>query len=119
VSDQTPDRAPDQVDDRTRDRAHDRAPDLARDLAGRVEACPDVAGLSAGPFGTVATYLPGGRVSGIAVRDDEVEIAVIARYGRPFPAIADQVRQAVIPLVGERPVRVAIDDVVMDEKGRP
>src|SRR5690606_24097024 len=66
--------------------------DLARALAERVRACPDVADLAAGPFGTIATYLPGGKVSGVAVRPGEVEIAIVARYGRPLPRIAEEVR---------------------------
>ncbi|WP_285773971.1 hypothetical protein [Microtetraspora sp. NBRC 13810] len=84
---------------------------LARELAERVRSCPDVAGLSTGPFGTVASYLPGHRIHGVAVRDDEIEIAVVAHYGRPLPEIADQVREAVAPLAGGRPIHVAIDDL--------
>lgn len=85
---------------------------LADEIAERVRHCPDVARLSSGPFGTVATYLPGARLLGIALRDDEVEIAVVARSGRPLPEIADEVRDAVGPLVGDRPVHVIIDDLI-------
>ncbi|GHH70527.1 hypothetical protein GCM10017673_22550 [Streptosporangium violaceochromogenes] len=82
--------------------------ELAHEIADAVRHCPDVAGLSGGPFGTVATYLPGERVSGVAVREDEVEVSIIARYGRPLPEIADEVRAALAPLVGDRPVNVYI-----------
>ncbi|MCG5214450.1 hypothetical protein [Streptosporangium sp. KLBMP 9127] len=96
------------------DRSQDRSQDLVQAVVKAVEGCPDVARLSPGPFGAVATYLPGIRISGVAVRDDEVEIAIVARHGRPLPAIADQVRQAVGPLLEGRPVNVTIDDVVTD-----
>jgi hypothetical protein len=82
--------------------------DLADEVAGAVRRCSDVADLSSGPFGTVATYLPGKRVSGVALRDDEVEISIIVRQGRPLPEIADEVRAAVAPFVGDRPVNVHI-----------
>jgi hypothetical protein len=59
----------------------------------------------------VATYLPGRKVSGVAVRAGEVEICVVVRYGRPLPQIAARVRQAVAPLVPGRAVDVVIGDI--------
>jgi hypothetical protein len=82
--------------------------DLADEVAGVVRRCPDVADLSNGPFATVATYLPGRKVSGVALRDDEVEVSIVVRQGRPLPEIADEVRAAIAPLVGGRPVNVHI-----------
>jgi hypothetical protein len=70
-----------------------------------------VAGLTQIPGIPVATYLPGRTVSGVAVRPGEVEICVIARYGMPLPQIAEQVRQAVAPLVADRVVNVVIADI--------
>jgi hypothetical protein len=84
----------------------------ADEMAERVRNCPDVARLSGGPFGSVATYLPGARLPGVALRDHEVEIAVVARQGRPLPEIAEEVREAVGGLVGDRPVHVIIDDLI-------
>jgi hypothetical protein len=84
------------------------ATDLADEVAGAVRRCPDVAELSSGPFETVATYLPGRTVSGVALRDDEVEVSIVVRQGRPLPEIADEVRAAIAPLVGGRPVNVHI-----------
>ncbi len=89
--------------------------DLARRVAERVAACPGVAALSGGPFGTVATYLPGGEIRGVALRDGEVEIHVVARYGRPLPEIGAAVRQAVADLVGDRRLRITIDDITADD----
>ncbi|WP_406312436.1 hypothetical protein OHA77_28065 [Streptosporangium sp. NBC_01639] len=85
--------------------------DLAQEIADTVRRCPDVADLSSGPFGTVATYLPGERVSGVAVRDADVEVSIVAQLGRPLPEIAEEVRTAVAPLVGDRPVNVYIGGI--------
>ncbi|WP_327089866.1 hypothetical protein OIE66_04390 [Nonomuraea sp. NBC_01738] len=83
----------------------------ARAIAEKVRGCPGVAGLSGGLFGTVATYLPGERLVGVAVHEEDVEIAIIARLGRPLPALADEIRQAVSGLTGDRLVNVRIDDL--------
>ncbi|MBP2707849.1 Asp23/Gls24 family envelope stress response protein [Microbispora sp. RL4-1S] len=80
-------------------------------MAERVLSCPDVARLSGGPFGTVATYLPGFLIPGIAQREDHIEVHVVARYGRPLPEVAEAVRAAIGHLAGERRVDVTIADV--------
>ncbi|NED70757.1 hypothetical protein G3I15_58540, partial [Streptomyces sp. SID10244] len=41
----------------------------AREVADAVTAVPGVTGLYGGVFGEIATYLPGGRVSGVVVDD--------------------------------------------------
>ncbi|WP_181871530.1 Asp23/Gls24 family envelope stress response protein [Sphaerisporangium album] len=81
---------------------------LADRIAEAVTSCPDVESLAGGG---VASYLPGHRVSGVAVRDTEVEVAVVVRYGKPMPEIADEVRAAVEPLVPGLPIDVRIDDI--------
>ncbi|WP_189164231.1 hypothetical protein, partial [Sphaerisporangium melleum] len=58
---------------------------LADGIAQAVRGCPDVAAMAGG---RVATYLAGRAVAGVAVRDAEVEIAVVARYGRPLVEVA-------------------------------
>ncbi|MFG6196509.1 hypothetical protein [Nonomuraea sp. JJY05] len=94
------------------------APD-ARRIAEVVVSCPGVAALTRGPFGTVATYLPGESVPGVCLRDEEVEIHVAVRYGRPIPEIVAEVREAVGPLSGDRRVDVTVDDVTdTEEAGR-
>ncbi|SDK14401.1 Asp23/Gls24 family envelope stress response protein [Nonomuraea jiangxiensis] len=91
----------------------DTGPDLgAGVIAERVRGCPGVAKLSGGPFGTVATYLPGDRLTGVSVDERAVEIAIVATLDRPLPEIADEVRRAVADLVGERRVNVRIDDIM-------
>ncbi|MEV6153178.1 hypothetical protein AB0L53_22810 [Nonomuraea sp. NPDC052129] len=84
-------------------------------VAERVRACAGVAGLSGGLFGTVATYLPGERLTGVSVDEREVTIAIVARLGRPLPETAEEVRRAVADLAGDRPVNIRIDDVAPEE----
>jgi hypothetical protein len=81
---------------------------LADEIARAVEGCSGVAALARG---TVATYLPGRVVTGVAVRDTEVEVAVVARYGRRMAELAADVRAAVTPLAPGRPIHVRIDDL--------
>jgi hypothetical protein len=96
--------------------AADRAPTarvedaLAEPVAAAVLACPAVARLSAGPFGTVGTYLPGRRVSGVQITDAEVTVHVVARPA-PLRSLEAQVRDAVGALVPGVPVHLAVDDV--------
>jgi len=91
--------------------------ELADLIAGAVSSCPAVAGLTQIPGIPVATYLPGRTVSGVAVRAGEVEVCVVARYGLPLPQIAEQVRQAVAPLVPDRVVDVVVGDITWPEVG--
>ncbi|WP_329522116.1 hypothetical protein [Spirillospora sp. NBC_01491] len=87
------------------------AAELAERIAGTVEDLPDVAGLTAGPHVRVVTYRVGMPVTGVAVRDDEVEVGVVVRVGTPVTGVADAVRTAVTPLAGGRPVHVLIGDI--------
>jgi uncharacterized alkaline shock family protein YloU len=107
------------------------APTEVAELVDRIVAavisCPGVAALTQLPGIPVATYLPGRTVSGVALRAGEVEVCVVARYGPPLPQIAEQVRQAVAPLVPDRVVNVVIGDITLPgaepesgrEVGRP
>ena len=93
------------------------AAELADQIVAAVTSCPGVAGLTQIPGIPVATYLPGRTVSGVAVRAGEVEVCVVARYGPPLPQIAEQVRQAVAPLVPDRVVDVVIADIALPNAG--
>ncbi|WP_018655825.1 hypothetical protein [Actinomadura flavalba] len=84
---------------------------LAERIGAAVTGLPDVAGLTAGPAGRVVTFRVGEPFAGVAVRDDVVEIAVVARAGRPLPDVAAAVRRAAAPLAGDRTVDVLIDDI--------
>jgi hypothetical protein len=93
---------------------------LAERAAEATLACPHVLALSGGMMGEVATYLPGRRVTGVRVRDTEVDVHVVARYGPTMDEIGAQVRAALTPLVGDRTVMVTIDDLGIDlRRGSP
>lgn len=83
---------------------------LAEPVAAAVLACPTVAGLSGGPFGTVGTYLPGRRVTGVQITDAEVTVRVVARLA-PLTRVEAEVRAAVGVLVPGLPVHLAVDDI--------
>jgi hypothetical protein len=76
-----------------------------------VARCSSVAALSGGAGGEVATYLRGRRVTGVRLRDDEVEVHVVARWTSPLSAVGDEVRAMLRPLVGDVPVSLHIDDI--------
>ena len=80
-------------------------------VAERVGSCPSVARLAGGAFGEVATYLPGRRVRGVRVADGQVEVHVVARWDRPVPEVAAEVRRAASPLAAGLPITVCVDDV--------
>ena len=84
---------------------------LAERVMQAAASCPAVAGLSGGPYGTVATYLPGRTVLGVAERAGEVEVCVTVWYGLPLAAAARQVRDAVAAAVPGHTVNVIIGDV--------
>jgi hypothetical protein len=91
------------------------AADRAADVAAAVLAHPAVARLDGGPFGTVASHLPGRRrLLGVrlGVGDEPVELAVVARLGTPLPQLADELGAVVRGLLGPVPVEVTFSDVV-------
>jgi hypothetical protein len=93
----------------------DRAPDAAPDVAAAVLAHPAVDRLDGGPFGTVASYLPGRRrVLGvrIGVGDEPVQVAVVVRLGPPLPRLAQELSAVVRGVLGPVPVEVTFSDVV-------
>ena len=82
-------------------------------IRAAVLACPGVVELSAGPFGEVASYLPGRTVPGVRVDDDHVEVHIVASYGEPLRAVADQIGASVQGLLGGRTLTVAVDDILL------
>jgi hypothetical protein len=83
-------------------------------VAAAASSCPSVVRLAGGVLGEVATYLPGRRVTGVRLRDGALEVHVVARWVPSLPAVGDEVRAAVRPLVGSLPITVFIDDVADD-----
>jgi uncharacterized alkaline shock family protein YloU len=84
-------------------------------VASAALACPEVAGVSGGLVGEVATYLPGRSVAGVRVTEDEVEIHIVARWREDLPKVADAVRAAVKPYTGSLPTAVYVEDIEMPE----
>ncbi|MUL78444.1 Asp23/Gls24 family envelope stress response protein [Mycolicibacterium sp. CBMA 226] len=85
--------------------------DTAERIAAAVTAVEGVAGLHAGMFGEVATYLPGRRVSGVRIGPDRVDVHVSLVLGVPVRPTAAAIQRAVAELV-ELPVDVTIEDLV-------
>jgi uncharacterized alkaline shock family protein YloU len=81
-----------------------------------VERCPSVVRLASGTAVEVATYLPGRRVPGVRLDDGGIEVHVVARYGQPLPDVADEVRRALAPSVGQHRIVVFIDDLDLDSE---
>jgi len=80
-------------------------------LAALVTSCPAVAGLSGGPFGGAATYLPGRKVAGVQISADTVEVHVVAAYGATVAVLAGQVRQVLTGQVMGRGVDIVVEDL--------
>ena len=81
--------------------------------------CPDVAAVSAGQFGEIGSYLPGRTVPGVKIDDERVEVHIVARYGPPLTAVAEQVGAAVAPLLAGRTLHVGVDDILLPGETLP
>ncbi|MGH3980599.1 MAG: hypothetical protein ACRDRZ_16645 [Pseudonocardiaceae bacterium] len=93
-----------------------RAPDpavLAEVIAERILEHPAVAALHGGPFGTVASYLPGRRVVGVLVdgTDGSVQLSVVLRPVAPLPQVIADLRRRVAAVAGPVPVDVTVADL--------
>lgn len=84
-------------------------------IAAAVLASPAVAGLHGGRFTTVASYLPGRRVVGVAVTPSEITVGVVGRYPNTVAQIAAQVRAAVATVVPGVAVTVTIEDIDIED----
>jgi hypothetical protein len=86
---------------------------LPERIAEAVLAHPAVAALSGGPYGTIATYLPGRRLPGIVLGEGEepARVAVVLHYGAPVEATAAELRRIVAAASGARRVDVTVTDL--------
>ncbi|GAY12138.1 hypothetical protein [Pseudonocardia sp. N23] len=93
--------------------------EVADAVAAAVLAHPDVERLDGGPFGAVASYLPGRRLLGVRVGGpaEPAQVAVVVRFGTPLPALAESVAQRVRAVLGPVPVDVTFADVVLPVAG--
>jgi hypothetical protein len=80
-------------------------------VAAIVRGCAGVSALDGGPFGEVASYLPGRTVPGVAVDDSRIRVQVRSRWGVPAADVAAVIAAALAPLAGPRPVDVTIADI--------
>lgn len=85
--------------------------ELADRVAERVRAVPGVFGLHAGAFGEAATYLPGRRVTGVRMRDEQVDVHVITVWGFDVHEVAATIRSALTELLPSRSITVTVEDV--------
>jgi hypothetical protein len=90
---------------------------LPERIAEELLAHPGVAALSGGPYGTVASYLPGRRLPGIVLGegDEPDRIAVVLHYGAPVEKTAAELRRIVARAHGSRRVDVIVTDVELPE----
>ncbi|CAN5669510.1 hypothetical protein BH20ACT1_BH20ACT1_12520 [soil metagenome] len=88
-------------------------------VAQVVAQCPSVARLTRGSGVEAVAYLPGRRVEGIRIVDDHLEVHVVARYGPTMSEVADEIRLALRPTLGEGPVAIVIDDLDLDPDLEP
>jgi hypothetical protein len=88
-------------------------------VAAAVWGCSGVAALDGGPFGEVASYLPGRKVTGVVVGDGRVTVQVRSRWGIPAPDLAALITTVVAPLAGHRRVDVVIADIDDPPAWRP
>ena len=85
-------------------------------VAAAALGSPLIAGLTGGPFGEVATYLPGRRILGVRELDGTIEVHVVAKWGTPLPEVAEVVRAAVAPHAAGTPVAIFVDDIEVPEE---
>ncbi len=81
-------------------------------VARAVLAVPGVHSLHAGLAGSAATFLPGRRVAGIALRESGTEVHVVVELGADVRATAAAVHAAVAALAAApQPVHVHVEDL--------
>lgn len=88
----------------------------AQDVVDAVLAVPGVTGLHGGVFGEVATYLPGGRVSGVALDEHGGQVHVVIDISHDLRAVADAVRETASRVAGV-PMSVTVEDITTGESG--
>lgn len=90
---------------------------LAEAVAVVVRAHPAVVDLDGGPFGVVASYLPGRRVVGVRIAEplDPVEVSVVVRLGIPLPRLATELRRVISAVTGPRAIDLIVNDVIVDD----
>jgi len=88
---------------------------LAERVAATVLTHPGVAGLHGGVFGSVATYLPGRRLTGVRIGegDEPVELGVVLHIHRPIPEVVRALRREVSVMCGGAAVNITVADIAV------
>lgn len=81
------------------------------ELAAAAAGCPGVAGLYAGRFGEIGSYLPGRRVAGVEVGRDAVTIQVRSRWNVTASDLLRQISTVTAGRTGGRSLRVVMADI--------
>lgn len=85
-----------------------------RALSDRVAAMPAVAGLSPGPWGTVAVHLPGERIEGLRLDGDRLAaVHIVLSAGATVADAATEVAAAVALFTDPAGVELHVDDVAV------
>lgn len=84
-----------------------------------VLSVPAVVALHGGAYEEIATYLPSRRIAGIRADTEHVEVHVMTRYGTPLVLIGAQIREALHPVLGERTLTIAVDDILLPGQPEP
>lgn len=92
--------------------------ELADRVAAAVLAVPGVHDLHGGVLGEVATYLPGRRVNGVRLRDEETQIHLVLSWDAPVAITTAAVRDQVAGIV-PGPVHVTVEDVARPSEPAP
>lgn len=74
---------------------------------------PGVLAMHAGPYGTAATYSPEGRVWGVRLAEDRIDVHVVADESASLRPLGRAIREAVRQACGDYPgvVAVHIEDI--------
>ena len=67
-----------------------------------------------GRFGTIASYLPGPRVTGLRIEDGKVDVHLALYAGQNMALVAESVRREVTRIIGcdSQSVVITIEDLV-------
>jgi hypothetical protein len=95
----------------------DRQTELAQAVSDAVLDHPAVVRLDSGPFGVIASYLPGERLVGVSLGAEaaSAEVAVVLSLDYPIPPVVEDLRSRAQRVLGEVPVDVTVADVVADD----
>jgi hypothetical protein len=92
-------------------------PDTIADTARRVAAAAleidGVHALDGGPFGEIATYVPGERISGVRIGPEHGEVHIVTGVARNLREVAEEVRATAETLAG-MPFVVTVADIHVD-----